>query len=50
MQQTIDRTRSIKGSLQLLKENSELTLEETYVKLIQEGVVKSSESLNELDN
>lgn len=50
LQQTIDRTRSIKGSLQLLKENSELTLEETYVKLIQEGVVKSSESLNELDN
>lgn len=50
LQQTIDRTRSIKGSLQLLKENSELTLEETYVKMIQEGVVKSSESLNELDN
>lgn len=50
LQQTIDRTRSIKGSLQLLKENSEPTLEETYVKLIQDGVVRSSESLNELDN
>ncbi|WP_270279895.1 hypothetical protein [Vagococcus bubulae] len=50
LQQTIDRTKSIKGSLQLLKENSEPTLEKTYIKLIQDGVVKSSESLNELDN
>lgn len=50
LQKTIDKTKSVKGSLQLLHENTETSLEETYIKLIQEGIVKSSEYLNELDN
>lgn len=47
---TTDKIKSIKGSLQLLKENTEISLEETYVKLIQDGLMKSGESINELDN
>lgn len=49
-QKTIDKTKSVKGSLQLLQENTESSLEETYIKLIQEGILKSSDYLNELDN
>lgn len=50
LQKTIDKTMSIRGTLQLLRDNSEASLEETYIKLIQESIVKSSELLNELDN
>ncbi|MGY3704732.1 hypothetical protein BW731_05755 [Vagococcus martis] len=50
LQKTIDKTKSVKGSLQLLQENTETSLEETYIKLIQEGIVKSSDYLNELDS
>ncbi|MGX4687267.1 hypothetical protein JNUCC83_10395 [Vagococcus sp. JNUCC 83] len=50
LQKTIDKTMSIRGTLQLLRDNSEDSLEETYIKLIQESIIKSSELLNELDN
>lgn len=50
LQQTLDKTKSIRGSVQLLDENSEPELQETYMKLIQGGIMKSSDSLNELEN